>query len=121
MPLMRIAVLSFGLAILCSTVPTADRFAPLRAEGASPGAAPPSARVVAKTLVEHGRARTDDYDWLRNAGDPEVMSYVKAENAYADFRLRPVKPLADEIAAELRERQAQKDASAGSPTELSTR
>ena len=104
MPLMRIAVLSFGLAILCSTVPTPDRFAALRAEGASPGVAPPSARVVVKTLIEHGRSRTDDYDWLRKADDPEVMSYVEAENAYADFRLRPIKPLADEIAAELRER-----------------
>jgi oligopeptidase B len=110
MPPMRIAILSFGLAILCSTAPTPDRL--LRAEGASPsGAAPPIARVVSKTLVEHGRFRTDDYDWLRNADDPEVMSYVKAENAYADHRLRPIKPLADEIAAELREREAQEDAS----------
>lgn len=34
------------------------------------------------------------------------------DSSDADFRLRPIKPLADEIAAELREREAQKDASA---------
>ncbi len=106
----RLAALSFGIAVLCSTAPTPDRS--LRAEGASPAAAaPPIARVVSKTLVEHGRLRADDYDWLRNAGDPEAMAYVAAENAYADHRLRRVKPLADEIAAELRRREAQEDAS----------
>ena len=39
------------------------------------------------------------------------MAYLAAENAYADQRLSAIKPLIDEIAAELRARQAQQDAS----------
>ena len=106
----RLAIVSFGIAILCSIVPGPNHA--LRAEGASSAsAAPPIARAVSKTLVEHGRPRTDNYDWLRNGNDPEVMAYIAAENAFADDRLSRVKPLADEIAAELRQREAPADAS----------
>jgi oligopeptidase B len=109
MPPMRMAILGAGLALLCAIALTPHRL--LRAEGASPVASPPVARVIPKTVIEHGRVRTDNYDWLRNTEDPEGIAYVEAENAYADRRLRPIKPLVDEIAAELRERVANEDAS----------
>jgi oligopeptidase B len=55
--------------------------------------------------------RIDNYDWLRDRKDPRVIAYLDAENAYADARLEPIKPLVDELAAELKVRSAQEDAS----------
>jgi oligopeptidase B len=109
MPLTRMAIFGAGLALLCVIAPTPHRL--LHAESATPAASPPVARVIPKTAIEHGRVRTDNYDWLRNTEDPEGIAYVEAENAYADRRLRPIKPLVDKIAAELRERVANEDAS----------
>ncbi|MGC1346930.1 MAG: S9 family peptidase [Methyloceanibacter sp.] len=64
-----------------------------------------------KTFRAFGGARLDNYDWLRDRKDPRVTGYLNAENAYADARLEPIKPLVDELAAELRAREAQEDAS----------
>ena len=74
-------------------------------------AAAPIAPVVPKTFAEFGGVRIDNYDWLRDRKDPRVIAYLDAENAYADARLEPIKPLVDELAAELKVRSAQEDAS----------
>ena len=71
----------------------------------------PIAPVVPKTFKEFGGVRIDNYDWLRNRKDPRVVAYLTAENAYADARLEPIKPLVDELAAELKAHEAQDDAS----------
>jgi oligopeptidase B len=71
----------------------------------------PIAPVVPKAFEEFGGVRIDDYDWLRDRKDPRVIAYLDAENAYADARLEPIKPLVDELAAELKVRSAQEDAS----------
>ena len=72
----------------------------------------PIAPVVPKTFKAFGGVRIDNYDWLRNRKDPRVLSYLDAENTYANARLEPIKPLVDELAAELKTREAQEDASA---------
>src|SRR5262249_24423022 len=64
-----------------------------------------------KTFTAFGGVRIDNYDWLRDRKDPRVIAYLNAENAYADSRLQPIKPLVDELAAELKAREAQADAS----------
>jgi oligopeptidase B len=74
------------------------------------GRAFPIAPVEPKTFKAFGSARIDNYDWLRDRKDPRVVSYLDAENAYADARLESIKPLADELAAELKDREAQQDA-----------
>ncbi len=65
------------------------------------------APVVPKTFKEFGSVRIDNYDWLR----PRVVDYLDAANTYADARLEPIRPLVDELAAELKARAAQADAS----------
>ncbi|MFZ0986507.1 MAG: S9 family peptidase, partial [Xanthobacteraceae bacterium] len=64
-----------------------------------------------KTFRAFGGARIDNYDWLRDRKDPRVIAYLNAENAYADARLELIKPVVDELAAELRARETQEDAS----------
>ena len=72
---------------------------------------PPVARVAPKALMEHGRRRTDNYDWLRKRDDPKVIAHLRAENAYTNDRLARIRPLTDAIAAELDARAAAEDAS----------
>lgn len=50
---------------------------------------PPVARIVPHTLEAHGQTRVDDYYWLRERENPEVIAYLKAENAYADSVMAP--------------------------------
>ena len=65
---------------------------------------PPVAKIVPKIFVEHGRERADNYDWLRDESDLDVIAYIKAENAYADARLARLQPLIEEIEHELYQR-----------------
>ena len=39
---------------------------------------PPVARAVPRTETVHGEVRVDEYFWLRNRGDPEVIAYMYA-------------------------------------------
>ena len=71
----------------------------------------PIAPVVPKTFRAFGGVRIDNYDWLRDGKDPRVVAYLNAENAYADARLGQIKSVVDELAAELRARETQEDAS----------
>jgi len=45
---------------------------------------PPVARVVPQELVAHGDVRVDDYYWLNDRTDPEVIAHLEAENAYTE-------------------------------------
>ena len=102
---------AFGLAA-AGVVPLASRFRFSSANAIETAARDfPIAPVVPKMFRAFGGARIDNYDWLRDRNDPRVIAYLNAENAYADARLEAIKPLVDELAAELRGREAQEDAS----------
>jgi oligopeptidase B len=83
----------------------------LRFSSANAARAAPIAPVVPKTFRAFGGVRIDNYDWLRDRKDPRVIAYLNAENVYADAHLKPIKPLVDALAAELKAREAQEDAS----------
>src|SRR5438046_224150 len=51
--------------------------------------APPVARKVPKIDTIHGDLRQDDYAWLRQKDDPDVLAYLEAENAYTDAVTKP--------------------------------
>ena len=72
---------------------------------------PPAAPIEAKTFEEFGRVRVDPYYWLRNRKDPRVIAFLGAENAYVDALIEPIKPLVDELSAELRARATPDDVS----------
>ncbi len=42
----------------------------------------PVAKKQAKELEKHGDVRVDDYYWMNDRENPEVISHLKAENAY---------------------------------------
>jgi oligopeptidase B len=102
---------TLGLAA-AGVVPLASRSPFSSAEASvTSAAAAPMAPIVPKSFKEFGRVRVDNYDWLRDRRDPRVAAYLKAENAYADARLEPIKPLVDTLAAELKARETQTDRS----------
>jgi oligopeptidase B len=93
-------------------VPLASRSPFGSAEAALTSApAAPIAPIVPKRFKEFGSVRIDNYDWLRDPKDTRVVAYLEAENDYADALLAPIKPLVDTLAAELKAREAQDDAS----------
>ena len=61
----------------------------------------------------HGAERQDEYYWLRDdkRENPEMLGYLKAENAYVDALLAPLKPQQEKIYEEIVARIKQDDSS----------
>src|SRR6266508_1222440 len=70
---------------------------------------PPVARAEPKVLEAHGQRRTDNYFWLGDPENPDVIAHLQAENDYAEARLATLQPQINEIANELRGRFAPAD------------
>ncbi|TDP61122.1 S9 family peptidase [Flavobacterium dankookense] len=43
---------------------------------------PPKAKIIPKQLEKHGHIRTDNYYWLNERDNPEVIDYLNKENEY---------------------------------------
>ena len=43
---------------------------------------PPVAKKISKTLEKHGDKRNDDYFWLNDRENAEVIDYLNKENEY---------------------------------------
>ncbi len=84
---------------------------------ATPNANAPAPPIAAKKPHEvkapFGAVRQDEYYWLRDdtRKNPELLSYLAAENTYADALLASSKPLADTLYKETVARIKQDDAS----------
>src|SRR5438270_8261286 len=75
-----------------------------------PEPTPPHAPRHPRQLEAHGRARTDDWYWLRDRDDPAVIAYLEAENAYTDAVMAPTVPLQEKLFEEIRARVQETDA-----------
>jgi len=73
----------------------------------SNGTQPPVAKKIPKTTRIHGDTLVDDYYWLREKTNPEVISYLEAENRYTEEVMRPTealqKTLYDEILGRIKQ------------------
>jgi oligopeptidase B len=63
--------------------------------------APPVAEKKPHLTVTHGDTLRDDYFWMREKTNPEVVKYLEAENAYTDAVMEPTKPLQDQLYTEM--------------------
>ena len=85
---------------------------PATALGIDPKAAtPPVATKVPHKTELHGDTRTDDYFWMRDKKDPEVIKYLEAENAYTAAVTKPLEPLRETLYEEFLGRIKQTDLS----------
>lgn len=71
---------------------------------------PPVAAKRPVKLEKHGDVRIDPYFWLCDRNNPDVISYLKAENAYCDQQMAPLQDLQDQLFAEIKGRIKQDDA-----------
>jgi oligopeptidase B len=71
---------------------------------------PPTAKKLAKTQTFHGETLNDDYFWLREKTDKEVISYLEAENAYTDAMMKGTEAFQEKLYQEMLARIKQTDA-----------
>lgn len=72
-------------------------------------AAAPVAKRVPKSSTLHGETRVDDYAWLGDMTNPEVIAHLEAENAYANALLEPMAGFSKNLYAEMLDRIKQTD------------
>ncbi len=72
---------------------------------------PPIAKKIPKKLEKHRDIRIDNYYWLRERENPEVIKYLEQENAYYDEMTQETKELENSIFEELKSRIKQEDES----------
>jgi oligopeptidase B len=100
--------------VLCACGPPPAAPAPARAPEtsnaprvANPGPVAPVAPRIRHVEKLHGVERVDEYAWLRKKDSPEVLAYLRAENAYTDAVMKGSEPLQarlyDEMLSRIRE------------------
>ncbi len=72
---------------------------------------PPKARVQPRVHTLHGETRVDEYFWLRDRSDPQVIAYLEAENSYTGAVMRHTEPLQELLYQEMRGRIKETDLS----------
>ncbi len=82
---------------------------PLSAQLDSQAAPPPAIPRKPKTVGMHGDKIEDPYFWLREKENPEVLSHLKAENAYTEAVMAPHKKFENALYAEMLGRVKQND------------
>src|SRR5579871_1942628 len=78
---------------------------------ADPNLAPPVAKRVDHRDVRHGATIVDNYFWLRDKSNPDVIEYLNAENAYTEALTKDLKPFEDALYKEMLGRIKQTDLS----------
>ncbi len=79
-------------------------------------ARPPVAARKPHVFTVHGTTVEDPYAWLKDPAypeveDPEVLDYLKAENAYFEAVMAPHRPLVDRLYEEMKARIKEDDSS----------
>jgi oligopeptidase B len=72
---------------------------------------PPVAKIIKKELINHGYTRVDNYYWLNERENPEVIAYLKAENDYTKAMMKHSDSLEQKLYNEMVGRIKQTDMS----------
>jgi oligopeptidase B len=72
---------------------------------------PPRAKIVPKQITLHCDTRIDNYFWLRDRSDPDVVAYLEAENFYTEEVMASSKPLQETLYQEILGRIQETDVS----------
>jgi oligopeptidase B len=72
---------------------------------------PPVAAVRPYRMEAHGDVRNDEYYWLRERTNPEVIQYLEAENAYTKSVMAHTEALQERLFEEIKGRVRQNDQS----------
>jgi oligopeptidase B len=98
---------AFAVLLLAMLLP----FGPTLIATAAEPLTPPVAEKRPKTVTKFGDRRVDDYFWLREKENPEVIDYLKAENRYTEEVMRPLEGFRDALYKEILARIKETDES----------
>lgn len=71
----------------------------------------PVAKIIPKKLEKNGDVRIDNYYWLNDRENPEVIDYLKKENEYYQKMTSHTKSLQDDLFKEMKARIKEDDSS----------
>ena len=71
----------------------------------------PIAKKIEKKLEKHGDVRIDNYYWLNERENPEVIKYLEDENAYTKAILEPTEEFQTKLFEEMKARIKEDDSS----------
>lgn len=72
---------------------------------------PPVAKIIPKSLEKHGHVRIDNYYWLNERENLEVIDYLNKENEYYQKETAHTKKFQEELFAEMKGRIKEDDTS----------
>jgi oligopeptidase B len=86
---------------------------PVHTETAKPGPlVPPVAKIIPEKKNYNGQVYTDNYFWLRNRNNPDVLRYLEAENSYTDAVMKPNAGMQNDLYQEMLKRIPSSETSA---------
>ncbi len=97
----------FGLLAICLTLAMIADTPLIADDTAAPQ--PPAAKKIPKVNEAHGDRRVDDYYWLREKTNPEVIAHLQAENAYTAAVMKPTEEFQAALYKEMLARIKQTD------------
>src|SRR2546423_4947743 len=97
-----LAVLFTGLSIVVR---------PVGLGAQAPSLLPPVATMKPKVDTLHGEVRTDNYFWIRDKSNPDVIAYLNAENAYTEAKMKHTEVLQQKLYDEMLSRIKETDVS----------
>lgn len=89
----KLRLLTLFLFLVSVTILSLDTRARAQADGGSTTPQPPMAEKKPKLTKIHGETLVDDYFWLREKANPQVLEHLKAEDAYAEALMKPTEQL----------------------------
>ena len=82
-----------------------------RLDAQAPAMMPPVATAKPKVDTLHGEIRTDNYFWIREKSNPDVIAYLNAENAYTEAKMKHTEALQQKLYDEMLSRIKETDVS----------
>lgn len=89
----------------------ATSFTTIKAQSMSQTIPTPVAKIIPKQLKKHNDIRIDNYFWLNDRENPEVIDYLNQENAYYDLMTAHTKDFQKELFDEMKSRIKEDDQS----------
>lgn len=99
------------LILSCLCVIFAASNTKIKAQKMSKNIPTPIAKIIPKTLEKHGEKRLDNYFWLNDRENPEVIDYLNQENTYYDAMTSDTKDFQKELYEEMKARIKEDDQS----------
>src|SRR3954468_23944016 len=89
------------LILVATTIFTINPAGFAQSNGHEPALQPPMTTKKTKTTKIHDDTMVDDYFWLREKTNPEVITHLEAENAYTEAVMKPTGALQEKLYKEM--------------------